>query len=124
MAKTPTKMELHCLSPIEWVKEERRRQVEKRGEQNHNPFRWMGTLAEEFGEAAKALNDIVESKPEANLEELEYELIQTAAVAVAFIEAIRRAKGTQNVETPINSDAIQLADGGGVMLTGRRANNA
>lgn len=104
MAKTPTRQELDLLSAIEWTKEERRRQVAKRGEQNHNPFRWMSTLAEEFGEAAKALNDLIEGKPEASIDELEYELIQTAAVSVAFVEAIRRNKGTGSLTTPITMD--------------------
>ena len=96
MAKTPTRQELDCLSPFAWVQEERRRQTVARGEQNHNPLRWFCTLAEEFGEVAKVINDRMEGKLTHGVyaDELEYELIQTAAVAVAFVEALRRGKHT------------------------------
>lgn len=124
MAKTPPRIDLDCMPPMEWVKEERRRQIAKRGEQNHNPFRWMGTLAEEFGEAAKALNDHVEGKPGDHMTELEYELIQTAAVAVAFVEAIRRAKGTHDVRTSIDRDGIVYLPGNqGTMAPLREEHN-
>lgn len=92
MAKTPNRMDLDALSPIAWVGEERRRQHEARGEQNHSAYKWFAILSEEFGEVAKVLEHRQEGKigPDEHLRELEYELIQTAAVAVAWVEAIRR----------------------------------
>lgn len=98
MAQTPSRQELDLLSPIEWVKEERRRQTKARGEQNHSPYKWFAILAEEFGEVAKVLEHRHEEKivQEEYLRELEYELIQVAAVAVAFVEAVRRGHETAN----------------------------
>jgi NTP pyrophosphatase (non-canonical NTP hydrolase) len=92
MAKTPSRMDLDALSPIAWVQEERRRQYEARGDQDHNPLKWLAVLAEEFGEVAKALEDGHEGKHDhpTYTNQLEYELIQVAAVAVAWVEAIRR----------------------------------
>lgn len=92
MAKTPNRMDLDALSPLAWVGEERRRQHEARGEQNHSVYKWFLILSEEFGEVAKVVEQRQEGKigSDEYLRELEYELIQTAAVAVAFVEAIRR----------------------------------
>lgn len=92
MAKTPSKAELRLLSPIKWVEEERRRQFAARGDQNHNALKWFTILAEEFGEVARVLEERTEYKTdhEEYTRRLEYELIQTAAVAVAWVEAIRR----------------------------------
>jgi len=90
------------LSPIEWVKEERRRQDEKWGNQNHNALRWLAILGEEFGEVAKELEDIsyVNSPNKAeHTRRLTYELIQVAAVAVSWVEAIRRKKGAECLPT-------------------------
>lgn len=92
MAKTPSRTDLDALSPIAWVQEERRRQTAARGEQDHNPFKWFSILGEEFGEVAHALEDGHEGRQahEEHRSQLEYELIQVAAVAVAWVEAIRR----------------------------------
>lgn len=72
---------------------ERVRQDSKWGEQNHEPARYLAILAEEFGEAAQAtveatfdLGGVARHR-----EQLRLELIQTAAVAVAFIECLDRA---------------------------------
>lgn len=100
---TPSHMDLRALSPIKWVEEEMRRQLTKWGEQNHNPLRYYCTLAEEYGEVGDALNKIMEGTYdlERGMDEVEYELIQTAAVAVAMVMAIRRAQGTHDLTTPI-----------------------
>ena len=97
MSKTPSTLELNLLSPIEWVKEERRRQSEARGEQNHNCYKWMAILGEELGEVFKIIEERTEYKvdQEEYTRNLQYELIQTAAVAVAWVEAIRRKEGTE-----------------------------
>lgn len=64
---------------------ERQRQDNKWGVQDHDDDRWYAILAEEFGEIARGLND---NDPE-NVEE---EIIQTAAVCVAWLEARWRRK--------------------------------
>jgi hypothetical protein len=63
---------------------ERELQDDKWGEQNHPDLYWLGVLMEEAGEAAKA---IIESGSDAALWG---ELIQIAAVAVAWLECIER----------------------------------
>jgi NTP pyrophosphatase (non-canonical NTP hydrolase) len=64
---------------------EREVQDAKGGVQDqHNDDQWYRILAEEFGEIAKALND---KEPD---EALEAEIIQTAAVCVAWLEARSR----------------------------------
>jgi NTP pyrophosphatase (non-canonical NTP hydrolase) len=67
------------------VQAERDRQDKKWGQQDHAPAVWLAILAEEFGEAAKA---VLEGKP------LDYhkELIQVAAVACAAAESLERNK--------------------------------
>ena len=68
--------------------EEGCRQVEKWGLQHHDHGYWLGILGEEFGEVAKAWIE------EAPTEELRKELIQTAAVALSWVDCIDR--GHQN----------------------------
>jgi len=66
------------------IEMERRRQLRKWGEQNHNGTTWATILIEEVGEACKEVNEAV------SVERLREELIQVAAVAVAWIECIDR----------------------------------
>lgn len=68
---------------LENVYDERKRQHEKWGVQDHDEDRWIVILMEEVGEVARA---IFEDDP-ANYRE---ELLQVAAVAVAAIEAFDR----------------------------------
>lgn len=83
---------------------ERRRQDEKWGQQNHGPMPWSAILGEEFGEVCKAglelefgeydgpapSNEDVRLLREQRLDHLEEELVQVAAVAVSWVECIRR----------------------------------
>ena len=90
---------------------ERRAQDAKWGEQNHNDYYWLGILAEESGEVAKALIEgAVVTRPPFNAPnhagdltahftynkpdtaDLEKELTHVAAVAIAWLEAIQRRK--------------------------------
>ena len=70
---------------------ERHRQEEKWGVQNHTQMIWLAILAEEFGEAAKEINEW-HFRPilDCQRERLRMELVQTAAVAVAMIESFDR----------------------------------
>lgn len=66
------------------IRVERQRQVEKWGDQSHNPQDvWAVILGEEYGEVCKEVLElgIYNGK-------LRKELIEVAAVAVAWIEAI------------------------------------
>ncbi len=80
---------------IQRVLEERKRQNEKWGEQNHNEVEWIAILGEEYGEASKEAVDFhfcykgSQEQP-AILERLKTELIQTAAVAIQIVECIER----------------------------------
>lgn len=69
------------IDPLQKILEERQRQDEKWGEQNHIDLYWMGILVEEVGEAAKEMI-------EGNVEKMNKELVQVAAVALAWLEAI------------------------------------
>lgn len=71
------------------VIKERIRQDTKWGNQDHkSDLLWFAILAEEFGELAKSMLD-AGGGGDAGLPDYE-ELIQTAAVAVAWAEAMRR----------------------------------
>lgn len=61
---------------------ERENQDAKWGEQNHSDLKWNAILLEEIGEVAKSILE--------NGEVSEAELIQVAAVAVAWIECHHR----------------------------------
>lgn len=103
MAETPSFTDIRVLSPINWVREEQSRQNAQWGEQNLGPHRYLGILAEEFGEVAKVIEDARQCKyvtKEDYLRNLEYELIQTAAIAVSWVEAIRRGKGAEEMPLP------------------------
>lgn len=63
------------------IRKERQKQDEKWGEQNHGDLYWLGILVEEVGELSK---EIIEGR------DCREELVQTAAVAVAWLECIQR----------------------------------
>jgi len=74
--------------------EERKRQDDKWGEQNHHPYKWLSILMEEVGEASKAVLecDFKGSSRDYTLNSYRMELVQVAAVAVAMIECLDRNK--------------------------------
>ena len=65
------------------IREERQRQDEKWGVQNHNPFIWLGIIGEEQGEVCHAVL-------EKDWDNYREELIQVAAVAVSMIQCYDR----------------------------------
>lgn len=83
------------LSVLVEVLHERGRQKEKWGEQNNSDFEWTSILSEEVGEAAKEVNDLnfTSVADPAAEERLRAELVQVAAVAVAWVECIDRRSG-------------------------------
>lgn len=80
------------------VLDERQRQNEKWGEQNHSPLEWIAILTEEVGKVAKEAHEfhfgvrgtkMIEEK----LRMYRKEMIQVAAVAVQAIECLDRKQG-------------------------------
>jgi hypothetical protein len=71
------------LQVMSMMTAERKRQDEKWGEQNHTNGVWALILGEEFGESCQAALDKSDK-------EVVQELIQVAAVCIAWIEAIGR----------------------------------
>lgn len=70
--------------------EERLNQDRKWGEQNHDAMTWLGILAEEFGELAKAVNEEHFRPDEFTRLDLLNELVQTATVCEVFFESGKR----------------------------------
>tara|TARA_Y100001954_G_C15774753_1_gene586354 strand:- start:1012 stop:1245 length:234 start_codon:yes stop_codon:yes gene_type:complete len=68
---------------LQLILEERQKQDEKWGEQNHNIYKWLAILGEEVGEVNKAVL-------EDNYKDVINELIQIGAVTVAMIESLER----------------------------------
>lgn len=85
---------MSTLSVSVEVVQERARQNALWGEQNHDSGTWALILGEEFGEACEAAlgarfsTNALKAKDHAN--NLRSELIQVAAVAQAWVEAIDR----------------------------------
>lgn len=71
------------------VIEERIRQDEKWGEQNHTPIEWIPILGEEVGEVNKACLETYFQDGD-DYSDYREELIQVAAVAVAMVECLDR----------------------------------
>ncbi len=71
---------------------ERKRQNEKWGEQNHEPIWWLGILMEEIGELAQAIIEIkfISFGSRGIPENIRMEAVHVAAVAVAFVESLDR----------------------------------
>ncbi|WP_336786590.1 hypothetical protein [Paenibacillus sp. MMO-177] len=83
------------------VLKERVRQLGKFGHQRHkNPGVWLAILGEEFGEVCQAAGPVMglgTGKP-TDADDLYTELIQVAAVAVAWAEQIAEERGQTNVK--------------------------
>lgn len=82
-------------SPLRCVAIERIKQNTKWGIQNHTDLRWLPILLEEVGEVGETINEAYPHKErlykyEDCMENLEYELIQVAAVCIAWVECIRQ----------------------------------
>lgn len=79
-----------ALSAYRSIWLERQRQNKKWGEQNHSDEWWLAILTEEVGELAQA---ILHAKFGGKAsDDVEKELIQTAAVAAQWVECLRRNK--------------------------------
>lgn len=79
---------------LQEVLAERLRQDAKWGEQNHKPEWWLAILGEEYGEACQAALEahFKGYARHGKLDDYRTELVQVAAVAVAAIESLDRAR--------------------------------
>lgn len=68
---------------ITLILQERQKQDDKWGEQNHDVYKWLAILGEEVGEANKAALEDTRT-------DLINELIQIGAVTIAMIESLKR----------------------------------
>ncbi len=81
-----------CRTVLDEVFGERQRQEARWGQQDNPDFEWVSILTEEVGEAATEANEanFKSGKNRGDFSNLRTELIQVAAVAVAWVEAIDR----------------------------------
>lgn len=77
---------------LDEVARERLAQDEKWGVQDREDLKWLAILVEEVGEVADELNSQW-APPSIGPKRLREELVQVAAVAVAWVEAIDRRQG-------------------------------
>ena len=78
------------------VLDERKRQDEKWGEQNHSPYIYLAILLEEVGELAQAILHSQFGGKAGGFDNVRKEAIHTAAVALAIIECLDRDKWYEN----------------------------
>src|SRR5215472_1764308 len=103
MSRNPTESDIpmHGWYPYHEVHEERIRAHLKHGANGNSrenaPWtdgEWLPILGEEFGEVAHCLTY------DADIAELRKELVQVAAMAIAWIEAIDDTESVLNVKAP------------------------
>lgn len=83
-----TDTKTHAAAATEAVLQERQKQNEKWGEQNHDMMTWLAILHEETGELAEACLHKKFGGPEAG--NILHEAIQVAAVALQIVEFLLR----------------------------------
>lgn len=86
------------------ISDERNRQDEKWGEQNHNPLLWLSIIGEEYGEMCKEANEFSFSDDLQRMENLKTEAIQCAASCVAMIESIERNVFNKDKNEELNNE--------------------
>ena len=90
---------------IQQIRDERTRQDDKWGEQNHHPLLWFSIIGEEYGEMCKAFNEYSFQNDTNRLDEMQREAIQVAASCVAMLECIERM-----ATSGMNPDGNRRAD--------------
>lgn len=83
---------MYKASNLLHLHQERVRQLEKFGEQDHTPEMWMAILAEEVGEVAKEICNMYTSPCNLVHDNYEVELIQVAAVAMSMLENFQKQR--------------------------------
>jgi NTP pyrophosphatase (non-canonical NTP hydrolase) len=74
------------------IMDERLKQDEKWGEQNHDPYTYLAILLEEVGEYAQACLQTQFGGKNGGFLKMREEAVQTAAVALAIVECLDRGK--------------------------------
>ena len=77
---------------IEKVLEERTRQDEKWGKEDHTAQTWGMIIGEEYGEMCKAINEYGFNPTRRTEDEIYTEAIQTMASCMAMLECIERRR--------------------------------
>lgn len=75
---------------------ERKRQDQKWGEQNHNPYIYLAILVEEVGELAEAILQTQFGGPKGGWKNVRKEAAHCAAVGLAVIECLDRDTWIEN----------------------------
>lgn len=78
----------HTTEILDKIYDERVRQTIKWGIQDHDDTLWSVILGEEFGEVCRAVYEMDDK-------EVEEELVQVAAVAVAWLESLDRRSSNE-----------------------------
>lgn len=82
------------MTIYEEIQKERQEQDKIWGEQNHNDLKWLAILMEEIGEVSEDINELYPTIGKCYdlriKEDLRAELIQVAAVCIAWLESIER----------------------------------
>lgn len=100
MGSTNVQKGVFRLNIYDRINDERTRQDKKWGDQSGNPhFLWNAVLVEEVGEVANAILEGMHVA-DGGIESLEEELIQVAAVTVAWLEKIQ-------ADRPISPEEIK-----------------
>jgi len=86
MEKVPNQTEINLISPIAWVVRERIKAGKNSLKPNFYFIYWMGRLNTAVANVIKEISRLDET------DVLQYRLIQLAAVAIGFCEAIRKVK--------------------------------
>jgi len=88
------------------IQEERKRQIEKWGEQKHDDYHWLAILTEEVGELAQAILHSEFGGKAAGTTQAE--LIQVAAVSVQWLEHISRKESKEWHPLPLPPEEEQI----------------
>lgn len=74
------------------VIDERKRQDEKWGEQNHSAYVWASIIGEEYGEMCKAINEFGFNPTPEREQDIYTEAVQTMASCMAMLECMERSR--------------------------------
>lgn len=95
---------------VEDVLDERARQDEQWGVQNHHPAYWLAILGKQVGQLGSAVLDREwYADPDKGTARMREEAVQVAAVAIALIECIDKGDMPVGLTTAKPSDPRQLA---------------
>lgn len=87
---------------IKDIRQEKERQENKWGQQDHDPYIWLAILGEKVGEVNKAV--IENFFNDTDMEDYRKELVQVAAVAISAIESYDRSNDFSDEYSGINKD--------------------